>query len=67
MKTALFLVAGWLWISIALLRFWPIRRRPDVWPFTLAWPAVLVLVVAILLYEGAYRLFRAARRHWRRP
>lgn len=61
MKLAILIVVAWLWISIALLRFWPIRRRPDVWPLTLIWPVLLAYIVFILLYEG---LGRAARGLW---
>jgi hypothetical protein len=67
MKSVLLIIVVWLWVSIALLRFWPIRRRPDVWPLTLVWPVALALVVAILLYEGGYRLIRAARGRWGQP
>lgn len=52
-------------IAAAFSRRW-IRRQQDAWPHVILWPAVLAYIVAILVYEGLYRLFLLARRRWRR-
>jgi len=52
-------------IAAAFSRRW-IRRQSDAWPFVIGWPAVLAYIVAILIFEGFYRLLLLARRRWRR-
>lgn len=52
-------------IAAAFSRRW-IHRQRDAWPFVIGWPAVLAYIVAILIFEGFYRLFLIAHRCWRR-
>lgn len=61
------LVLVWLAGAAALLSRRFIRARRDAWPLVAIWPVLLAYALLILLYEGAYRLFLAARRYWRRP
>lgn len=65
MMLALFFALAWLAGVAALLSRRFIRTRSDAWPLVAIWPALLAYVVGILVYEGAYRLFRAMRRRWR--
>lgn len=59
---AIFLCLIWLaGIGAAMSRRW-IRTRRDAWPVVILWPIVLAYVVAILIFEGCYKLFLVARR-----
>lgn len=52
-------------IAAAMSRRW-IRTRRDAWPIVCLWPIVLAYIVAILIFEGFYKLFVALRHDARR-
>jgi hypothetical protein len=51
-------------VAALMSRRW-IRARRDALPFVVCWPIALAYVIAILIYEGCYRLALVAWR-WHR-
>lgn len=60
--TAAVALLTWLLVAAVLMSRPFIRRRRDAWPLVAIWPVLLSYVVAILVYEGLYRLAVSPRR-----